>query len=189
MLSGVETVLRVLEEASFERLPKPLVIAGLSFDFDAAARGTGVSHDLVVVAASPKSSRRLMRLLSGLSRTLDQAESRRPVSLVLLGELLDESMTADLERHARVLAIESNDPTPEDVRRAVAVLMPLALPSATRQGRDPLSEVAEALGSSLSSEHRALLEAAEIGPQEVRDTLRRYVEAALARTSDEATGS
>jgi hypothetical protein len=108
---------------------------------------------------------------------------------VLLGELLDESTTADLECHARVLTIEDSDPTADDVGRAIAVLMPLSLPSATRQGRDPLSEVAGALGSSLSSEHRALLEAAKIGPEEVRETLRRYVEAALADTSDGGTGS
>lgn len=189
MVSGVETVLRVLETAGYERLPKPLVVSGSSFDFDAAARGTGVSHDLVVVAANPKSSRGLVRLLSGLSRTLDQAASKRPVSLVVVGELLDASTKADLERHARVLAIERSDPTADDVGRAIAVLMPLALPSATRQGRDPLSEVAETLGSSLSSEHRALLEAARVGSDEVRETLRRYVEAGLAGTSHEGMDS
>lgn len=189
MASGVETVLDVLETAGFERLPKPLVVAGSSFDFDAAARGTGVSHDLVVVATSPSSSRRLVRLVSGLSRTLDQVESRRPVSLVLLGERLDGSTTADLERHARVLSIESGDPTPDNVRRAVAVLMPLEIPTATRQGRDPLGEVAELLGSSVSSEHQAFLEAARIGAEEVRETLRGYVDSAAAGTPDEGGGS
>ncbi|HZJ48386.1 MAG TPA: hypothetical protein VFD97_05050, partial [Acidimicrobiia bacterium] len=62
MASGVEVVLNVLETAGFERLPKPLVVAGTSFDFDAAARGTKVSHDLVVVAASEMAPRRLVRL-------------------------------------------------------------------------------------------------------------------------------
>jgi hypothetical protein len=183
--AGVETVLGVLEEAGFERLPKPLVVAGSSFDFDAAARGTGVSHDLVVVAASPKEPRRLVRLLSGLSRTLDQAESRRPVSLVLLGEQLNGSTGADLERHARVLTIESAEPGPDDVRQAVAVLMPLALPSAATTGREPLAEVAHALGRAMSQEHQALVEAARIGPDEVRETLRRFVDAGA--TGEEAT--
>jgi len=183
--SAVDTVLGVLETAGFERLPKPLVVAGSTFDFDAAARGTGVSHDLVVVATSSKAHRRLVRLLSALSRTLDHVGSRRPVSLVLLGGPPDGSVTADLERHARVLAIESGDPEPDQVRLAVAVLMPLALPSATTRGKDPLTEVAEILGSSLSKEHRALLEAAKVGPDEVRETLRRYVDAAANGPSDE----
>jgi len=187
--AGVDTVLAVLETAGFERLRKPLIVGGSTFDFDAAARGTGVSHDLVVVSTTPKAPRRLVRLLSGLNRMLDQVNSRRPVSPVLLGERLDVSTTSDLERHARVLTIESGDPTPDEVRRAVAVLMPLTLPSATRHGRDPLTEVTEIVGPSFSSEHRALLEAAKIGPEEVRETLRRYVEAAATGASDEGTSS
>lgn len=189
MASGLETVLGVLETAGFERLPKPLIVAGSSFDFDAAARGTGVSHDLVVVAMASKSPRRLVRMLSGLSRTLDQVGSRRPVSLVLLGELMEGTTAPDLERHARVLTIESTEPEPGEVRKAVAVLLPLALPSASPQGRDPLTEVAETLGSSLSDDHRAFLEAARVGPDEVRETLRRYVEAAAIGAPDEGTGS
>lgn len=187
MASGVETVLGVLAIAGFERLPKPLIVAGSSFDFDAAARGTGVSHDLVVVASSPKDPRRLVRLLSGLSRTLDQVESRRPVSLVLIGEPVEESVITDLERHARVLTIETDDPEPEDVERAVAVLMPLALPSETSRGRDPLTEVAELLGPSLSSEQRVLVDAARAGPEEVRETLRSYIEAAVMGEADEGS--
>ena len=189
MTKGIETVLSVLGRAGFERLPKPLIVAGSSFDFDAAARGTGVSHDLVIVAKSPESPRRLVRLLSGLSRTLDQVESRRPVSLVLLGDALDASIVADLERYARVLSIQGNDPSESDVQRAVAVLMPLVLPSASRRGRDPLTEVSGALGSSLSSEHRLFLEAARVSPDEVRETLRRYVEEAMAEAPDEGARS
>lgn len=187
MDSAIETVLAVLESARFERLPKPLVVAGSTFDFDAAARGTGVSHDLVVVATSPTAPRRLVRLLSGLSRTLDQVESRRPVSLVLVGEPLNASDIADLEEYARVLTIESADPDLEQVRRAVAILTPLALPSAGSRGRDPLAEVATVLGSSVSPEHQALIEAARVGPEEVRDSLRRHINYAAIGVSTEGT--
>ena len=185
MASGIETVLGVLEATGFERLPKPLIVAGSTFDFDAAARGTGVSHDLVIVAVSPKDPRRLVRLLSGLTRTLDQVQSRRPVSLVLLGETLDGSIMVDLERHARVLNIQSGNPEPGEVRRAIAVLMPLALPTAGTRGRDPLTQLKEVLGSSLSKEHEALINAARIGPGEVREALRRYIDAGVADSSDE----
>lgn len=184
MDSAIETVLRVLEGAGFERLPKPLVVAGSTFDFDAAARGTGVSHDLVVVATSPTDPRRLVRLLSGLSRTLDQAKSRRPVSLVLLGDPLHASAIADLEQYARVLTLETSDPDQDQVHRAIAVLTPLRLPSADSRGRDPLAEVAAAIGSSLSEEHQALIEAARIGPNEVRETLRRYIDDAVGASTE-----
>jgi hypothetical protein len=185
----VETVLGVLEEARFERLPKPLIVAGSAFDFDAAAKGTGESHDLVVVAMSTTAPRRLVQLLSGLSRTLDQVESRRPVSLVLLGEHRDGSTMADLERFARVLVVDNEDPEPDQVRLAVAVLMPLTLPSATSRGKDPLTEVAELLGSSLSDEHQALIDAARVGPEEVRESLRRYIDDAAQGEPNERADS
>lgn len=178
MQSAVETVLGVLLAAGFEQLPNPLIVADSAFDFDAAVMGTGVSHDLVVVATVDSSPRRLGRLLSSLSRTLDQVGSRRPVSLILLGEPLDGFDVADLGRHARVITIESPNPAVDDVRRAVAVLMPLALPSATTRGKDPLVQVAEVLGASLSEEQQAFLDAARVGPDEVRNTLRRYIDLA-----------
>jgi hypothetical protein len=106
-----------------------------------------------------------------------------------LGELVDTTTAADLERHARILAIESGQPEPDEVRRAIAVLLPLELPTGSSQGRDPLTEVAEMLGSAMSDEHRAFLEAARVGPDEVRETLRQYVQAAADGVSDEGPSS
>lgn len=177
--TDIETVLQVLEKAGFERLPKPLVVAGSTFDFDAAVRGTGVSHDLVVVSDSSGGARRLVRLLSGLSRVLDQAESRRPVSLVLVGEAPDGSTLADLERYGRILTIGTSGVSPGQVRQSVAVLMPLVLPSASSRGKAPLVEVADILGASLSGEHQALIDAAQVGPEQVRESLRRYISGAV----------
>jgi hypothetical protein len=186
MADGVETVLQVLDEAGFERLPKPLVVGGSTFDFDAAARGTGVSHDLVVVATRQQ-QRRLVRLMAGLSRTLDQLDSKRPVSLVLLDGHRDGASTEDLERHARVLTINSANPNADQVRQAVAVLLPLTLPSPTSRGREPLEEVSRILGSSATEEHQLLLDAATTGPDAVREALRRFVDGASGDADD--TGS
>jgi len=180
MSTGVETVLSVLESAGFSRLPTPLVVSGSVFAFDAAARGTVASHDLVVVARALNSSRRLVRLLSGLNRTLDQAESRRPVSLVLLGSAsIQRPMLTELEQEARVFIIDAEEPTAEKVSHAIAVLMPLTLPLTGNQEREPLAEVTEILGSKLTNEHEVLIESAKTGPEEVEDALRRYVEAAV----------
>ena len=184
MNSGIETVLAVLQDAGFERLPDPLVVADSAFDFDAAVTGTGVSHDLVVVATSPSTPRRLVRLLSGLSRTLDHLDSRRPVTLVLLGGQPDRSVVTDLERHARVLTIESRHPDPDEARQAIAVLLPLTLPSAASRGRDPLTEVAEFLRPAPSRDHLALIEAATVGPDAVRESLRRYIDGAALGEGD-----
>ena len=67
-MPGVEAVLEVLESAGFERLPKPLVVAGTSFDFDAAVKGTGTSHDLVVVVVG----------MFAVAEVLRSLKARRP---------------------------------------------------------------------------------------------------------------
>ena len=45
-MADISDVLAVLESAGFGKLPKPLTVVGTEFDFEAAARGTGTSHDL-----------------------------------------------------------------------------------------------------------------------------------------------
>lgn len=185
----VESVLQVLADADFERLPKPLVVAGSSFDFDAAVKGTGVSHDLVVLATAGTPARHLVRLLSALSRTLDQVESRRPVTLVLLSDTVDAPTMTSLEQHARVLTIDGDAPDPSQIRRAIAVLLPLELPTQQSAGRPPLTVVAEKIGDTVSGEHMKFLEAAQVGPDKVRDWLRRYVDAAATSESSEGSDS
>ena len=79
MATGLTTVLQVLEQAGFRRLPMPVVVAGASFDFDAALIGTGVSQDLIVVGGLATDPNHLARLLSGLNRSLDRRD-REPRS-------------------------------------------------------------------------------------------------------------
>ena len=188
-MNAVELVMGTLEAADYERLSKPLVVAGSKFDFDAAASGTAYSHDLVVVAQDVVDFRRLERLLSGLNRTLDQAESRRPVTLVLIatGASGQSNVVASLERHARVLILDSESPTQDDVRQAIAVLLPLTIPSTSSpEATSPLDEVGAALGASLSDEHRRFIDAAASGAIEVEKVLREFMDDAV-RDSDEAS--
>lgn len=174
-MTSVQEVLAVLENSGFERLPKPLTIVGTEFDFEAAVRGTKTSHDLVVIATDEVAPRRLRRLVAGLARSLDLASSRRPVSLVVLGELAPADRI-ELERYARVLPIASSTAKAADIEDAVAVLLPLRLPNADLvNGSDPLNEVLAALGPVKStSDHIALVNAAADGVEGVRGTLRRY---------------
>lgn len=183
---GIQDVLAVLEQAGFERLPKPLTIAGTEFDFEAAARGTRSSHDLVLVATDEVSPRRLQRLVAGLARSLDLAASRRPVSLVIIGGVaISDRM--ELERYARVLPISSTAPNLAEIENAVAVLLPLGLPNADLvHGSDSINEVMGALGPlKASSEHIGLIQAAEDGPEAVREALRRYANTGAGWTDKE----
>lgn len=174
-MTSVQEVLAVLENAGFERLPKPLTVVGTEFDFEAAASGTHTSHDLVLVATDQVPRKRLQRLVAGLARSLDLAASRRPVSLVLIGGVA-ASDRMELERYARVLPIASTTPDVAEIEKAVAVLLPLKLPNTELvNGSDPVNEVMAALGPlKTTPDHIALIKAAADGPDAVREAFRRY---------------
>lgn len=176
MNGAVEAVLDELETAGFQRLPKPLVVASASFDFDAAVTGTGVSHDLVVVGGQDADPRQLIQLLSGLNRILDRLESRRPVSVVLLGPHPEPATLSQLEKNARVILVESREPIATEVRKAIAVLLPLHLPPTTDATIDPLDELLTGLPNEGTDDHRLLVDAARIGPEAVRETFRIFLE-------------
>ncbi len=174
-MTGIETVLNVLQAADFVPLKKPLTVAGVEFQFAAAARGTGPSHDLVVVSTPALTPSRLLRLVDVLNRTLDSAESRRPVTVIVLGPL-PPADKAELERNARVIAIADGNPTTQQVEDAAAVLIPLKLPEVSKTGRDPIEQVLDALGSRRTSEHLRLVQAATGGTPQVEDVLRQFID-------------
>lgn len=188
MSTAVELVLSELESAGFQRLPRPLVVGGAVFDFDAAVTGTGVSHDLVVVGGQGADSVHLVQLLLGLNRSLDHIASRRPVSLVLVGSRPEPVTLAELEDNARVMIIEGELPEPADVQDAIAVLLPLRLPPTTQEVADPLDELVAKLGRSASDEHRVLIDAARIGPDAVQETFRRILDEVLEDTPEQDEG-
>jgi hypothetical protein len=184
LTAPVELVMALLERGGYQRLPKPLTVAGMEFDFEAAARGTQRSHDLVLVTTDRLPAPRLQRLVAGLARSLDLAQSKRPVTLVMVGEFsaIDRR---ELERHARVLQVESSASSQAEVERAIAVLLPLDLPTAViMHGSDPVNEVLATLGLGPdTSEHIALVRAAIGGADEVREALRTYVNAGVVGAS------
>jgi hypothetical protein len=114
-------------------------------------------------------------MLSGLNRSLDRLESRRPVSLVLLGARPDGALLARLEAAARVMVLASTNPTREQVRDAVAILLPLHLPSDGKAGTAPLDELSARLGDRITDDHRTLINAADAGVNAVQSALQRYI--------------
>lgn len=176
MNASVNAVLQVLESAGFQRLPKPLVVAGAAFDFDAAVTGTGPSHDLVVISGSDADHDRLPQLLSGLSRRLDRVESRRPVSVVLLGPRPTGDVLARLEVNARVLVLEGVEPSVSDIEDSIAVLLPLQIPPTSGTTVAPLDELAARLGQGLTPDHQMLMDAAPAGTAAVQDALRKFID-------------
>lgn len=185
MAAGVQLVLDELKAVGFAPLTMPLQVAGAEFEFEAAAIGTGVSHDLVVVATAATEHQRLVRLTEGLSRALDHAKSTRPVTLICIGEAPTLTAQDQLERNARLLLIRTHDPDAVQVRQAIAVLMPLTLPTEQKDGKEPIPEVLKALGSTATVEHLKLVRAAQDGTDAVRDALQTYIDEVFEDDADE----
>lgn len=162
----VERVARMLEGASFQRIPAPLQIGGLKFDTPAAFVGQSPSPDLVVVGDSAtQTARDLQRTVEGVGRALDVVRSRRPLTLVLVGPRLESGALAQLSRYARVLPVgETADDA--SLKNWLAVLLPLKLPKPVEaRGMDSLEE----LRASSDAEQRELIDLATSGAEAVAD--------------------
>jgi len=178
------SIAATLHAAGFRRLVVPLEISGAEFSFDAAFAGTGVSQDLVLVGGIGVLPEALVGLLAGLNRVLDRTASRRPVSLVLLGQRPDAFTLRRLEERARVLAANTTEPTAAELANALAVLLPLRLPSPTTLASDPVGQLRKRLGTRAGTVEEALIAAISDGPDGVREALRAQMAEPLTSPED-----
>lgn len=121
----VERVVALLCEADYERLPQPVVVADIPFDFSAVLVKSS-SLDLVVVidTVTDLDIASIRRRVEGLSRALDRVGSRRPVTVVFVGPEPPSELQLALMHVARVLFAGVPKGTRE-LKEAIAILLPL----------------------------------------------------------------
>ncbi len=169
----VEKVAALLREAGYDRLPQPVAVAGIPFKFSAVLAAKS-SLDLVVVVDTVTDTdiASIRRRVEGMSRALDLVESRRPLTVVLIGPQAPPELQLALTRVARVLV--AGVPSSErELREAVAVLLPLEPVTVTE-----MPESWQSAREKLLAAHPAaagLLEAAKAGPKEVTEAARRHL--------------
>ncbi len=167
MPSGpVDRVVSTLEAAGFRVRESVLRVATVDFQF-AAVLTAETSLDLVVVVDTLRDKEdTVRRKLESLSSALDVIASRRPITAVLVGPPPRAATLDALLRTGRVLLVGTpvGEGAADEVRDALAVLLPLQLPALS----DPTSRSWE--------EMRALLERGVEG-------------AAVTSLVDEGTGS
>jgi hypothetical protein len=172
-----ERIVQTLESVGYKRVPPPLAIAGLTFDFQAVFLGDERSLDLILVADMAfDDQRQLLRNVEGVARTLDVIRSKRPITLVLAGPKPSGDVLEAMSRVCRVLPINSakTEDIGSAVRNSLAVLLPLEIPNASAATAEPMKHVEER-SSELDADVREVIPVAQHGANAVQGALHKLL--------------
>jgi hypothetical protein len=180
----IERVIDLLSEAGYRRIDGQVSIASIPFEFDATLVGSG-SLDLVLVVdlIGKKDPAIVRRQIEGMASALDLVQSRRSLTVVLLGPPPPLDVIHRLSKVARVLAVGSPVGPGADAELidAVAVLLPLKINRNSSQlfesGLVARRELASRFDDEIS---RGLLDAAAEGANQVHDAMTTILEEPLA---------
>lgn len=182
----VARVVSLLQNNGYKIL-RDLRIGTISFEFTEVLVGTRYSFDLVVVAdmiVDPNESR-LRKKVGALARALDLVESRRSLTLVVVGPSPSDITIRELSRSCRVLAVgtPTGDEAEASIRDVLAVLLPLNLPKVAIGAVHPLDRLRAEVASPRDSIALSLMEAAEAGSSDVERVLGEWFEEVIAEES------
>lgn len=169
----VERVVALLGKAGYDRLSQPVRVAGIPFEFSAVLVA-GSSLDLIVIVDTVTDTNlsSIRQRVEGLSRALDLVESRRSLTVVLVGPEPVQELQLALTRVARVLV--AGVPTEaQELQRAIAVLLPLEL-ATLEQMPESWAGAREKLLAA-HPDAAELLQAAKLGSEEVAEAARRHL--------------
>ncbi|RHW25397.1 hypothetical protein D0Z08_19405 [Nocardioides immobilis] len=171
----------VLGEAGYVALDGPLTVGGVPFEVTRAyAAGLGFIDLVVVVDATDGTTKQLQRgywLVERIARALDQAESRRPLTVVLLhDELAARVNTEDFLRLGRVLLVTA----PDRVSVELAPILPIVIEPTAEPGPDPLDQLVRRHGGGQDAPRKVeMIEAAKLGPEQVQSRLLKWIDNAF----------
>lgn len=178
MLNEIE---RVLVQGGFIRLSQPLTVYGVPFDVPRAFVGGAGFLDLVVVLdateGTPKKLRQAYWLFERIAHALDEAESPRPLTGVILHDADAARVpTEDFLRLGRVLLVSG----PASASIELAPILPIVLEPSAEIAMDPLEELASRhSGGQDGPAKRALIEAARSGSDRVQSKVLQWIEAPI----------
>ncbi len=184
----VERAQTLLAEGGFKLLAPPIAVAGIPFAFSAMLVAEDLL-DLIVlidtVEDGPEED--IRREVDGLGRALDVAQSRRPLSVILIGPRWSELTERAMGRVARVLVCDVvvGDNAETALRDALAVLLPLELTLAPEEPAESWISVRKQLEARVGDADMApLLAAAPKGEKSVERELRHFLAEPLKLEKD-----
>jgi hypothetical protein len=175
----VRRVVELLKDNGYVPVHGDLRVGTISFNFAEVLFGTQNSCDLVVVVDTvfQPSESRTRRQVESLARALDIVQSRRSLTLIVVGPQLSDNSVRDLSRVCRILAVGT--PTGRDadrvVRDVLAILLPLDLPVGEFGIADPLTRLRAELDDFLDVEVEPFIEAAQREIESVEAALKQWL--------------
>ena len=128
-IGPVERVVELLEQSGYRRLPMPMAINQIKFEFPAVLDNEGKSSDLILVVDTALcDDREIVVRVLGVARALDVARASNSITTIVLGPRPSIAHLDDLKSVCRVLPVGSvsGEDYGEHLSNWLAVLMPLA---------------------------------------------------------------
>jgi hypothetical protein len=140
---GIDRVVLTLEGNGYRALPAPFEVANVPFEFAAALVGPETTLDLVVVADTLREAHReVLRQVDALAHALDVVDSRRTLTVVLVGPRPASEILNSLAARCRVLPVGViNAAQVPDLENWLSMFAPLNVPQTSEAAADPMDEL------------------------------------------------
>lgn len=142
----VEMVTEELAKGGYVTRSRSLCVMGIDFDFAAVLSPPEQQADLVIVVDSAaETPEAISGKVLALGRALDAMSSPQQLTVVVVGPKPPSATISIMSKVARVLPVGSllSEKDHDQLKRWLAVLMPLQLPHASQTPMDPLSLILE----------------------------------------------
>lgn len=181
-LGPVERVVELLEGSGYRRLPTPLAINRIKFEFPAVLDKQGMSSDLILVVDTAMcDDHEMVVSVLGVARALDVSRASNSITTVIVGPRPSVAHLDDLKSVCRVLPVGpiSEDADQSNLSNWLAVLLPLAEFDTAEHLQNPSTALHEKI-KDLPKDIQGLTTSAKKGSKSVEAAVRDLVSRALA---------
>ena len=175
-----EMVVAELTRYGYRRVRQPLHVATVDFDFAGALKGPNGQDSLTLVVDGEGSALvAAQRRLRAFAVVLDRSGSKRPITVVVVGDKPNARALGELEQLARVVVVSSDAPLSE----SLLSLLPLTLPKPIAASQSAEAVLHEELAGRPNPVVNRLLKAARNSSDKVRLTMHSIIKDAMERTA------
>jgi hypothetical protein len=166
-----ELILATLEASGgYRRVPQPLHIADVDFDFAGALVGPDDQQALTLILDENRNTMAAaLRRLRAFAVVLERSGSTRPMNVILLSATPDRASIIALEQLARVVVVRPDQP----IEESLYSLLPLRLPAPIACSQSAEETLQEELRQTLSPLTQRLLKAGKKSAGAVEEEMRK----------------